>query len=113
MKRQFDELQQHLQHLQRHQRIQQQAENSSWVEAFNNLSDGLKKMGFEVHGIREALPSALVGHVISPSEASKKPQAVATVLDALGLGLALRNDGSTYSIPHMCGPEWNFSYHWP
>lgn len=83
-----------------------QVANSSLLEAFKNLS-------FEVHGIREALPSVLVGHVISPSEASKKPQAVATVFDALGLELVPRNDGSTYHLPDTCGPEWNFSWQWP
>ena len=77
------------------------------------MSEGFKKIGLEVHGIREALPRVLVGHVVSPSEASKKPQAVAALFDALGLGLAPRDDGSTYSLPDTCGPEWNFSYQWP
>eukprot|EP00523_Entomoneis_sp_CCMP467_P012556 CAMPEP_0168792526 /NCGR_PEP_ID=MMETSP0725-20121227/14568_1 /TAXON_ID=265536 /ORGANISM="Amphiprora sp., Strain CCMP467" /LENGTH=168 /DNA_ID=CAMNT_0008843179 /DNA_START=6 /DNA_END=509 /DNA_ORIENTATION=- len=83
-----------------------QVENSSLMEAFNGLR-------VEMHGIRETLPSVLVGHVISPSEASKKPGAVATVFDALGLHLAPRNNGTTYHLPARCGPEWIFSWQWP
>ena len=80
--------------------------------AIDSLSEGFKKLAFEVHGIREALPRVLVGHFISPSEASKKPQAVTTVFDALGLEITPRNDETTYHLPDTCGPEWSFSYRW-
>jgi len=70
-------------------------------------------MRLEIHGVRETLPSVLVGHVITPSQASRMPQIVSTVFDSLGLSLKpLATAAQLYQLPTSCGKEWKFSWTW-
>jgi hypothetical protein len=78
----------------------------------SELMAALNGLSLQMHEIRETLPSVLVGHVISPSEASRKPGVVKTVFEALGLPLEPRNNRTTYELPATCGLEWNFSWKW-
>jgi len=69
-------------------------------------------MRLEIHGVREALPSVIVGHVITPSQASRIPQVVSTVFDALGLSLTPLVTTEQYQLPTSCGKKWKFSWQW-
>jgi len=67
----------------------------------------------EVHGVRETLPSVLVGHVLTPSQASRIPQVVSSVFDSLGLSLSPESTGVIHKLPDNCGDEWKFNWMWP
>lgn len=69
-------------------------------------------MRLELHGVRETLPSVLLGHAITPSQASRIPHVVSTVFDSLGLALTPQVTAGTYQLPKSCGTEWNFSWRW-
>ena len=73
----------------------------------------LQALRLEVHGVRETLPSVLVGHVLTPSQASRIPQVVSSVFDSLGLSLTPESCGTAYSLPDGCGDEWSFNWKWP
>ena len=73
----------------------------------------MQAMRLEIHGVRETLPSVLVGHVITPSQASRIPQVVSSVFDSLGLSLIPpRAAVEPYELPTSCGDEWKFSWKW-
>ena len=72
----------------------------------------MQAMRLEIHGVRETLPSVLVGHVITPSQASRIPQVVSSVFDSLGLSLSPRAIGEQYELPTSCGDEWKFAWNW-
>lgn len=73
----------------------------------------MQALRLEVHGVRETLPSVLVGHVLTPSQASRIPQVVSSVFDSLGLSLSPESTGVTYKLPDNCGDEWKFDWKWP
>lgn len=76
------------------------------------LQSEMQAMRLEIHGVRETLPSVLVGHVITPSAASRMPQVVSTVFDALGLSIDPFNNVNKYTAPDSLGPKWKFSFKW-
>ena len=73
----------------------------------------MQALRLEVHGVRETLPSVLVGHVLTPSQASRIPQVVSSVFDSLGLSHSPESTGVTYKLPDDCGDEWKFNWKWP
>jgi hypothetical protein len=73
----------------------------------------MQALRLEVHGVRETLPSVLVGHVLTPSQASRIPQVVSSVFDSLGLSLSPESTGVTYKLPDNLGDEWKFDWKWP
>ena len=73
----------------------------------------MQALRLEVHGVRETLPSVLVGHVLTPSQASRLPQVVSSVFDSLGLTLTPERNEVTYKLPEECGDEWKFNWKWP
>ena len=77
-----------------------------------DLAAEMQAMRLEIHGVRETLPSVLVGHVITPSQASRIPQVVSTVFDSLGLSLTPLVAAAQYQLPTSCGKEWEFSWQW-
>jgi hypothetical protein len=79
----------------------------------SDLISEMQALRLEVHGVRETLPSVLVGHVLTPSQASRIPQVVSSVFDSLGLSLSPESTGVTYKLPDNCGDEWNFDWKWP
>jgi len=81
--------------------------------AGGDLAAELQALRLEVHGVRETLPSVLVGHVITPSQASRIPQVVASVFDSLGLSHNPRKTDSEYVLPQLCGDDWKLSWKWP
>lgn len=82
-------------------------------QAVGDLAAELQALRLEVHGVRETLPSVLVGQVITPSQASRTPQVVASVFDSLGLSHNPRKTDSMYVLPELCGYDWKFSWKWP
>ena len=76
------------------------------------LQSEMQAMRLELHGVRETLPSVLVGHVVTPSGASRMPQVVSTVFDALGLSLNPERSNSKYDLPESCDPRWQFQWSW-
>ena len=77
-----------------------------------DLAAEMQAMRLEIHGVRETLPSVLVGHVITPSQASRIPQVVSTVFDSLGLSLTPPASAGQYELPTSCDGEWEFSWQW-
>jgi len=82
-------------------------------QAGRDVAAELQALRLEVHGVRETLPSVLVGHVITPSQASRIPQVVASVFDSLGLSHNPRKTDSEYVLPQLCGDDWKLSWKWP
>jgi hypothetical protein len=79
----------------------------------DNIVAEMQALRLEVHGVRETLPSVLVGHVITPSQASRIPQVVSSIFDSLGLSLTPESTGVLYKLPDHCDTEWNFTWVWP
>ena len=90
------------------QQQQQQQQHSS-----SDIVSEMQALRLEVHGVRETLPSVLVGRVLTPSQASRIPQVVSSVFDSLGLSLSPENTGKTYKLPDNCGDKWKFDWKWP
>ena len=79
----------------------------------DSLEKRLANLALGIHQIQESLPSVLVGHVVTPSGASKSSQAAAAVFDTLGLGLSPIDENATkYELPSECGEEWNCTFRW-
>jgi hypothetical protein len=73
----------------------------------------MQALRLEVHAMGEALPSVLRGHVLTPSQASRIPQVVSSVLDSRGLTRSPESTGVTCKLPDNCGDEWKFDWKWP
>lgn len=78
----------------------------------SGLQSEMQAMRLEIHGVREAMPSVLVGHVITPSGASRVPQVMNTVFDGLGLSLLPIRDTQSYTLHSGLPPQWKFSWQW-
>jgi hypothetical protein len=73
-------------------------------------------MELQQHAMREMLPSVVVGHVITPSGASRDSVAVNDVLSALELSQKpLQSDESPYELPDDLASDdkWRFDFKWP
>lgn len=78
----------------------------------SGLQSEMQAMRLEIHAVRESMPSVLVGHVITPSGASRLPQVTSTVFDGLGLSLSPIRDPQSYTLPPGLPPQWEFPWNW-
>jgi hypothetical protein len=83
------------------------------TDGSGDIMSALQMLSLEVHRVRQTLPSVLIGHVLTPTDASRNPQAVSCVFDALGLHLSPESTGVTRKLPDNCGDEWKFDWKWP
>ena len=80
----------------------------------NELSAAVKGLRLSIHAIQEQLPSVIVGHVITPSTASRDRQVSAKVFEAVGLPLRPAEDSGEYALPEPLenSRPWKFSFTW-
>lgn len=92
---------------------EQQQQDQQQQPIGGEILSEIQALRLEVHGVRETLPSVLIGHVLTPSQASRIPHVVSSVFDSLGLSLSPESNGATYKLPDECGGEWKFNWKWP
>ena len=74
----------------------------------------LQNMSIALHGIQQMLPSVIVGHVVTPSTASRDRQVSAQIFEALGLPLRPVVLEGDYDLPVEMrnASTWNFHWKW-
>ncbi|KAL3904566.1 MAG: hypothetical protein SGILL_010016 [Bacillariaceae sp.] len=78
------------------------------------LLQSLKNMSLALHGIQQVLPSVIVGHVVTPSTASRDRQVSSQIFEAVGLSLRPIAVKGEYALPldlHR-DTSWNFVWKW-
>ena len=80
----------------------------------DDLVTAIKGLGLSIHAIQEQLPSVIVGHVITPSTASRDRQVSAKVFEAVGLPLRPAEDSGEYALPKPLANNrlWKFDFTW-
>ena len=74
----------------------------------------LQNLNLTLHEIQERLPSVLVGHVVTPSTASRDRQASTHIFEAMGLSLRPVEVEEDYDLPVEEGnkSKWTFRWNW-
>jgi hypothetical protein len=85
------------------------------VALLKPMSEQQTTMQLEQHAMREMLPSVVVGHVITPSGASRDSVAVNDVLGGLELAREPLKSEFIYKLPTTLEAEkkWHFNFKWP
>ena len=81
----------------------------------DELIRGIQNMSLALHGIQETLPSVIVGHVVTPSTASRNRQVSTRILDAVGMSPFPDTEEEVYTLPAELQQTsaWKFSFKWP
>lgn len=69
------------------------------------------QLGLHIHSIEERMPAVVVGPVLTPSDASRKPGNAKILLECLELGASATPLPDTYTRPPDLWP--NLSFAWP
>jgi len=75
------------------------------VEMMNNI-------GIALHEIKEAMPSVVVGHVITPSVASQSREVSSQLITSLNLALLPPELPDMYGLPDNMKDEGNWTFNW-
>ena len=75
----------------------------------------LQSMSISIHGMQQVLPSVIVGHVVTPSTASRDRKVSSQIFEAVGLSLRPVEVDGTHSLPAdlQRDTRWNFTWKWP
>ena len=92
--------------------LKPQQQRGQQNQDIDELAAAVKGLGLSIHAIQEQLPSVFVGHVITPSTASRDRQVSSKVFEAVGLPLGPAEDPGECVLPESLANNrlWKFSF---